>query len=175
MRCALVVGHKSSSPGAVNPARNLSEFEFNARLAIDIWKRLSTSDVEVVLVWRRTYSALPYEINEIDPVLVVSMHANAFDRTVSGSETLYYHRSRMSKKTAEVFQRHFVAGLGLADRGAKPVTREDRGGELLANVDAPAVICEPFFIDNDADLELAISVDLASIYADAIKEGVRLN
>ena len=175
MRCALVVGHKSSSPGAVNPARSLSEFEFNARLALDVWKRLSTtSQVEIILVWRRTYRALADDINEIDPVLAVSMHANAFDRATSGTEVLYYHRSEWSKKLAEAFQRHFVTVLGLADRGTKPITREDRGGELLANISAPAVLCEPFFLDNDADLELAMSVDLAGVYADAIKEGVQL-
>lgn len=175
MRCALVVGHKSSSPGAVNPARGLSEFEFNARLAIDVWKRLSTTAVELVLVWRRTYRTLAEDINALAPVLVVSMHANAFDRTASGTETLYYHRSRTSKNAAEAFQRHIVSALGLANRGAKPVTREDRGGSLLADVDAPMVLCEPFFIDNDGDLELAMSVDLAPVYADAIKEGIELS
>lgn len=173
MRCALVVGHKSSSPGAVNATQSLSEFEFNARLAVDIWKRFYESRVELVIVWRRTYGTLAADVNEVDPVLVVSMHANAsHSGTASGTETLYYHRSKWGKEIAGGFQNHFVSALGLPDRGTKPRTREDRGGGFLGDVAAPAVLCEPFFIDNDSDLERATDIDLAGVYVSAITEGL---
>lgn len=171
----MVVGHKSTSPGAVNPPRGLSEFEFNARLALDVWRRLRvSSSLEPVLVFRRTYESLPQDINAVNPLLVVFMHCNAFDRKASGTEVLYYHRSRTGKKLAEVFQRHFLSKLGLADRGARPVNREDRGGWALAETEAPAVLCEPFFLDNEADLDLVVKSDLATVYAEAINEGMKL-
>lgn len=183
MRCALVVGHKSTSVGAKNMPQDVSEFEFNARLAVDVWKKLSgatvttdwTQIVEPVLVWRRTYESLPHDINDVDPKLVVSMHCNAFNQSTSGTEVLFYHRSDHGRRIARVFQDRFVSALHLPDRGIKPVTREDRGGGLLAGTKAPAVICEPFFIDNDDDLGKALSVDLATVYAGAILEGLKLS
>ena len=36
VRCALVIGHKVTSPGAVNQNMQISEFEFNEQLAFEI-------------------------------------------------------------------------------------------------------------------------------------------
>lgn len=176
MRCALVIGHHSNSPGAENAERSLPEFEFNARLALDIWRRLRGSHDEPVLVFRRTYATLPEDVNAVDPVLVVSLHSNSFkepkgsDWEASGTETLYHHRSKYGRKAAEIFQKKLVGVLELRNRGVKPITREDRGGKLLSEVDAPAILCEPFFIDNNDDLERARGVDLAGAFVDAIHE-----
>ena len=60
--------------------------------------------------------------------------------------------------------------LDLPNRGAKPKTAEDRGGYLLMNTDAPCVIAEPFFIDNNKDLKIAQENkgDLVAAYFSAI-------
>lgn len=169
---ALVVGHKSTSPGAENARRGLTEFEFNAKLAIDLWKRLSTVDVESVIIWRRTYKTLPADVNDVDPHFAVSLHANAsFEHTARGSEVLYYHRSDLGAKIAAIFQEQFIAHLGTRDRGIRPRTAEDRGGYFLKETNCAAVICEPFFIDNDADLESVLdSSNLREAYVEAIKQ-----
>jgi len=44
--------------------------------------------------------------------------------------------------------------LGLPNRGIKPKGTEDRGGYVLRYTNAPCIISEPFFIDNDLDLLL---------------------
>jgi N-acetylmuramoyl-L-alanine amidase len=38
--CALVIGHKKRSPGAVNKNQNLSEFVFNDDLAVRIERKV---------------------------------------------------------------------------------------------------------------------------------------
>ena len=174
MRIALVVGHKSSSTGAHNATHNISEWEYNYRVAIDVWRLLTDSSYDVDVVLRRTWAELPSDINVLEPDLVIAMHCNAFNTKASGTETLYYHRSETSKAVATVVQNEFAKSLKLPDRGIKPITQEDRGGSLLAKTHAPAVLCEPFFIDNDSDLKVGDGIDLSLVYYEAVLEAVKL-
>lgn len=166
--CALVIGHKKASPGAVNEPAGLSEFVFNEDLALQIERRMTRAKVQ--RVYRRTWNELPADINGLGPDFIVSLHCNAYDRRASGTEVLYYHKSTGGKRMAEIFQRRLVDCLGLPDRGVKPKTSEDRGGNLLKNTRAPCIIVEPFFIDNDGDLARARERldDLVAAYASAI-------
>ena len=168
--CALVIGHKKTSPGAMNGSSGLCEFDFNDDLAIRIEGRVRGVDVQ--RVYRRTYETLPGDINDLGPDFIIDLHCNAFNMTASGTEVLYYHRSKKGPEMARILQEHLVGYLGLPDRGIKPKTAEDRGGYLLKNTHAPCVISEPFFIDNDDDLARAMG-DLdgfAAAYAQAIEE-----
>jgi N-acetylmuramoyl-L-alanine amidase len=85
---------------------------------------------------------------------------------------LYYHSSDAGRTIAEILQRCLVDFLSLPDRGIKPKTSEDRGGYLLRYTNAPCVIAEPFFIDNDHDLARAQEdlYGLAAAYTNAIDE-----
>ena len=118
---------------------------------------------------------LPYEyrdINSLDPHFVVSLHCNAYNGQASGTEVLYYHKSKIGEGIAKILQNHLLKFLGLRDRGIQPKTSEDRGGHLLRYTRAPCVIAEPFFIDNDQDLAKATEnlEGLAAAYARAIDE-----
>ena len=168
--CALVIGHKKSSQGAVNSNYGITEFIFNEKLAQLIEEKVEA--VQVQRVYRRTLEALPDDINELNPLFTISLHCNAFNGTASGTEVLYYHRSQTGKRIAEILQQRLVGCLGLQDRGVKPKTSEDRGGLLLRTTNAPCVIAEPFFIDNDQDLAKAQSnlEGLSNAYASAIKD-----
>lgn len=150
--CALVIGHKRQSPGAINEHHNLTEFAFNDKLAQDI--EAKQTDVTIQRVYRRTYKSLPDDINELSPDFVVSLHCNAFDHKASGTEVLYYHHSQTGAEIADILCSELVAGLELRNRGAKPRSAEDRGGYLLRYTKAPCVIAEPFFIDNDKDVDI---------------------
>jgi len=151
MRIALIIGHKKSSPGACNRSYGICEFEFNEKLAHDIASIGKFEDLHIV--YRRTYSALPGDVNSLEPDVAVSLHCNAFNEKATGSEVLFYHSSVKGKEIAKVFQRNVVRVLGLTDRGIKPKGTEDRGGYILRYTHAPCIIIEPFFIDNDRDLE----------------------
>lgn len=151
MKVALVVGHRKGSPGAVNKSTGISEFSFNKDLAEFIKAAVQFADVEVV--YRDSYQGLPGKVNELKPDFIISFHCNAFNTRASGTETLYHHNSVEGKRLAELLQGRIVACLGLPDREIKPRGVEDRGGYLLKNTNAPCVIVEPFFIDNNADFE----------------------
>ena len=169
--CALVIGHKKTSPGAINKKTGITEFEFNDDLIIRIEKKVKNIDIQ--RVYRRTYKELPHDINEFDPDFIISLHCNAFNEKASGTEVLYYHKSEKGKKMAEILLKYLVEYLNLPNRGIKPKTAEDRGGYLLRYTKAPCVIAEPFFIDNDDDLARAQEDigGLAEAYARAI-EGI---
>ena len=168
--CALVIGHKKYSSGAVNEKHGITEFDFNESLAMQIEK--VGTDTQVQRIYRRTYKLLPEDINLLDPDFIVSLHCNAYNKRVSGTEVLFYHKSDMGKNVAEILQTNLVEHLGLSNRGIKPKTTEDRGGYLLRYTDAPCVIAEPFFIDNNRDFEL-VQADLdvlSETYAASIDE-----
>jgi N-acetylmuramoyl-L-alanine amidase len=169
-KCALVIGHKKTSPGASNKESGLTEFQFNDELAIDIEKEVN--EVEVQRVYRRTYNTLPNDINELSPDFIISLHCNAFNETASGTEVLFYHRSKKGKLLAEILNKQLVEALGLKNRGEKPKSGEDRGGYLLKSTIAPCVIAEPFFIDNNSDLKTAQDnrIALITAYANSIRE-----
>ena len=167
--CALVIGHKKASPGAENTSSGVTEFAFNEQLAMEIEQKVS--GVQIQRVYRRTYKTLPGDINELEPDFSISLHCNAFNQTASGTEVLFYHRSDKGRQMAEILNEKLVRALGLKNRGVQPKTAEDRGGYLLKNAAAPCVIAEPFFIDNDMDLEAATSKRqlLVSAYAEGIE------
>lgn len=159
--CALVVGHRKGSPGAINEATGMSEFAFNADLAEFI--AAGVGECKVRVVYRSSYQKLPGDINELKPDFIIALHCNAYDekdgeKEVGGTETLYYHKSERSKELAGVVQGHVVDALRLKDRGIRPRRVEDRGGYLLKYTNAPCIILEPVFIDNNHDLERARSV-----------------
>jgi len=172
--CALVIGHKKNSPGAVNERRKLTEFTFNEALASEIER--AVVGVNIQRVYRRTYTSLPDDLNELDPDFILSLHCNAFNKSASGTEVLYYHRSALGRQMAEILQQQLVYALNLPDRGVKPKNSEDRGGYLLQKTYAPCLIAEPFFIDNDQDLEVASTHYSALIdaYARGIEEMAEL-
>ncbi len=152
---AIVVGHSKVRGGAANPRNGMSEYPFNFSVAQDIAAALNNDEshsVKGVVILRKTgLGSLINEVNDTGADLCISLHCNAFDQTVTGCETLYYHRSKNGKIFAELVQFEMVELMGNADRGIKPKSSEERGGWLLRETNMPCVIAEPFFIDEDGD------------------------
>ena len=168
--CALVIGHSKNSPGASNADTNLYEFEFNDKMARQI--HTLSDQVDILLVYRKTYRELPDDINKLNPDFILSLHCNAFNRQASGTQVLYYHRSSIGKTMAELTQTRLRNCLGLRDRGIEGITSEDRGGYLVRYTRSPCIIAEPFFIDNNNDLAIAQQNfnPLCFAYIDAIND-----
>ncbi len=174
--CALVIGHKKNSPGAVNKTQNLSEFDYNEQLALEIEAGFTGCEkVKIQRIYRRTYSTLPEDINALKPDFIICLHCNAYNTQATGTEVLFYHRSKKGKKLAKILDKNLVNALELSDRGIKAKTTEDRGGYLLKQTSAPCLISEPFFIDNDQDLEIANNrrTELINAYVKSIKKMAR--
>ena len=157
MKIALIIGHHTHSQGAVNKGTGVSEFLYNEKLVAMIHDKMIDSDIIIELVYRNTYSRLPDKVNALNPDWAVSFHCNAYNKEVGGTEVLYHHTNKQAKWLAVQFQEALVDLFNLKDRGIKPVVSEGRGGYLLKYVNAPCVILEPFFIDNNTEFRLGMN------------------
>jgi len=176
MKCNLIVGHRANHPGACNKTHNMCEYLFNNILACDIQDKLKGSDIYISIIYRRTYKTLPDDINKVNPDFFISLHCNAFNGKTNGTETLYYHTSKRSKKMAEILQKNMLKAYGFKNRGVLARTTEDRGGYLLRYTNMPGVIAEPFFIDNDDAYETVMTNydKLVKAYVDSIEAIVKV-
>ena len=173
MKVVLNVGHSLGSGGACNENSDINEFEFNTPLAAMISNTLMIHygiDVYIVNQDEGDYSGLPAKINALTPDLVVSLHANAYNKETEGCEVLFCNGSAYGERLATIACSAMSTLLDNNKRGSFALNKGDRGYYLLHGVVAPAVLLEPFFIDNDEDLAGADSVkqDLANIIAHAI-------
>lgn len=177
-KVAIVVGHLPTDRGAYNKTHDMGEFDFNNELAPMVARHVRLLGMRPVIIYRETYNNLPGQINAAmdhnGDSICLSLHCNAANGKPNGTEVLYYHGSSNSKRLATLLLDEITDCLGLKNRGLKPVDYEyqgsqnDRGGYLLKKTAMPAVIVEPFFIDADSSLELALSKmdDLAKAYAE---------
>lgn len=175
-KIGLVVGHKPTAKGAGNKAKGMYEFDFNNKLASIIAECLISKGYDPIIIYRDTYSGLPNKVNNIAPDIAISLHCNAFNGRASGAEVLYHHSSSNGAKLAKVLQTEIVKVMSESDRGIKPIDYDhkgnqgDRGGWLVEKTSMPVVIAEPFFIDNLASLNKALTrmKFLAEAYAVAV-------
>jgi N-acetylmuramoyl-L-alanine amidase len=151
MKCGLIIGHRANRQGACNKKYGVCEYGFNDQLGCDVYDELKDkgSEINVRIIHRRTYKELPDDINKTGVDFFISMHCNATNGRVNGTEMLYYHTSKRSKKIAEIMQKIMIKVFGFKNRGIRPRTTEDRGGTLLRYTNMPGIIAEPFFIDNN--------------------------
>lgn len=172
-KIVLVIGHTEKSPGAFNTQCGVTEFEFNRKLVKSV-AALIDDRCEIKTVYRERYSDLPEKINAWNPDFVICFHANSYYSRGTGTETLFYHKSKKGKEMATIFQDNIVKVLGLKDRGIKGKSSEERGGFVLRCTTAPCLLLEPFFIDNDDDYKVAVSKypELVSACVDSIYEMV---
>lgn len=164
------VGHDVEDRGACSSCLGYTEWEYNNELASILAGLLMGYGFNPIIVYRKSYTELPEQINNTKADLTISLHCNAFNGSVSGTETLYYGASSKSKALAKSVQTETVIALGLPDRGAKGLKKGDRGYSLLLATEMPHILVEPFFIDNDDDLSVGLEYKrgLARAYAKGI-------
>ena len=170
MKIALVVGHSSKSTGAYNEKLDITEYSLNKIEAKKVSELLDDRGVENVVIYRQTYKDLPSKINKEGADIVLCFHHNSFDEHSTGTETLYYHKSKDGKVFAEIMQKNIVETLGFKDRGIKPKASEDRGGYVLKYTDAPCLILEPCFMSNTKELQEFM--DNLNKYCEAVVRGI---
>ncbi|HEC62161.1 MAG TPA: N-acetylmuramoyl-L-alanine amidase [bacterium] len=152
----LIIGHSSSAGGAYNPDSGLTEWQFNYNLAHRVMGYFTheLDKVDLRLVHRGTEQGNSYElmetvdvVNQHDPVLAVSLHANAYNRERGGHCVLHAQYSKRGNNAAKIFMQCLARALGNPDRGI----RERDNLAILTKTRAPTVVLEPFFIDNSED------------------------
>lgn len=101
--------------------------------------------------------------------VMVSLHLNAFNRRVQGTETLIHRAgTRSDLELAQVIQHELLKALGLRDRGVRRM-----GLAVLGSVPSSVGACclsESFFIDAMPDAQS--TRDLAEKAAIAIADGI---
>jgi len=155
-KAAIIVGHSPQDGGAYNKNIKINEFEYNNRVAKFI--KAFAKDVEIEIVYREaTYSGLPSLVNATNSDLNISLHCNAYDTTASGFEILS-SGSKKSLEFAKLFETNVYYDIfdSIPLRGIKIRAANQRGGRILHKTKAPCILVEPFFIDNDSDLELGL-------------------
>ena len=152
MKIGIGIGHELKSKGASNTVHKISEYDFNDALAKLIKPKLELSGFDVELIYRLNgYTKLPSDINKANPDIYISLHCNAFNSVASGCEMLFAKGSKNGERLAKICQKFVVEALGNNDRGVKVKVKDDRGGHELFGTKMPAIIVEPFFIDNNEE------------------------
>lgn len=180
-KIAIVVGHTPMDGGAFNETHQMSEFDFNNRLAPILAAKLRVLGYIPQIVYRNTYTTLPTDVNITGAHACISLHCNAFNGQPNGCEVLYFIGSEKSKDFASKVLARIPAVMGNKNRGVKGVaydyqgSKGDRGGLLLQKTNMPAIIVEPFFLDSDEMLEKGLKHmdDLAEAYAQGIRDFIK--
>ena len=152
-KLAIVIGHNSTSQGAVRADTGETEYIFNSRIAalMEEYARVKYPDMEVAIFRRQPMGSYSREINRVygqtdawGAHLTMELHFNsAASANATGSETLT-SGTPASMAAAVAVNDEVVATLGLRDRGVK-TRREGRGSQSLISGRAPAILTEPFF------------------------------
>ena len=170
-------GTNPNDPGAVNAKIAVNERDFIKKF-IDMFlipavkeAGLKYTTVQQKPNWYSIDKQVEavYERNDI----AISCHLNASDNPKStGTETLHALGSKNGEKLATLVQAKLVKATGLKDRGLKAITREDRGGRLVAGTKPPCILTELFFLSNEKDYEtcLAKQKEMAKAIVDGILE-----
>ena len=143
-------GHGGSDSGAVGPT-GLKESNVALRTSLSLKEFLVNTGGAQTLLSREsdTYPTLADRVNAANNWSAdrfISVHYNAVsDRSVNGTETLYYtYGSETSKDLAQKLQNRLVEAMGLNNRGIKP--RDNL--YVLKNTRMPAALTESSFISN---------------------------
>lgn len=166
---AIVVGHTRQNPGAKGVAPiDVCEYEYNCALA-ELIRDLGKTRDQVVEIFLRDgvgISGAYQAVAEAEPDAVIELHFNAFNGSVSGTETLYSDKNDdkhvMELEFAQAIHDFICVALGRGvsgDRGLKdrPLSRGERGYSNVNQLfNLPSILVEPFFGDNKVDAELAV-------------------
>lgn len=112
------------------------------------------------------FDSVCYHANDWEADIFVSLHCNAFNTRANGTEVWYC--SERGKVIANSVQKKLIEVLGTVNRGIKQSNKL----WVLKFTDAPAILIEIAFVDNNADCELLLNCqyEIASAIANGIKE-----
>lgn len=173
----LVVGHTMKSPGAAF-ALGENEYQYNKKVADLCEKYISDYEIdvkiEVVLRDRIGLSGAYEKVKSLRPDACIELHFNAFNKRVTGTETLCSANSEdrkfteiVHKNICKVFERD-----GLS-RGIKVIPRSGRGGFSVNALEGiPNCLVEPFF--GDVESEAKMGQEKQGTYARSIVDSVCL-
>lgn len=178
-RVAVVVGHSRIGDAGSISHGGISEWEYNRMVAIHLKSKLMARGYHAMVVYniprddyRSAMSWVADKIKEFEADIAIELHFNASgSHTAKGHEWLYWHTSVKGRKLASCLEVSMIQRrIGFPVRGTKPKESGDLGAHFLSKTHCPAIICEPFFGDNEQEWDYwkDKQEDLAEIDARAI-------
>lgn len=164
------IGHGGSDNGATYGS--LNEKEINLTMAMACREKLIAHGVEVgVSRWTNeetdTVSQEVQECNQYNPDITIEIHNNAGGG--DGFECFYWVGDSNGKRLANLIENH-VQAIGQNSRGCK----DGKKLHYVNSTKMTCVLCEGFFLDNEADNQIADTVEEQKMfgyaYANAILE-----
>ena len=180
-------GHGGKDPGALNKVdKTIKEKDYTLDTSLAATEYLRKNNINVVLT-RETDLASNKELslgersslaNSIEPELVVSVHFNAYNGTARGIEAYYKYKDRnggTSKTLASNVVNSILEEFSLPNRGLK--TRVGSNGvtdyyHMIREVNAPSIIIESSFIDNEEDQKLVNTLERRQLLGTQIGKGI---
>lgn len=150
--------------GAVNPVYGTRECDVARNAGKMLAQYLEIAGCDVYVLQDDNLSYVCENSNRWGADIFVSLHCNAFNTQVRGTETLY--KSFNGQRLANDIQSQIIRSINTVDRGVK--IRDDLW--VLNGTDATAVLVEMAFIDNEEDHEILVN-DLDTIVR-AIARGI---
>jgi len=178
---AIVVGHSRMGDwGAVAADTMTTEWVYNNELAWMIQDHLPSSIHSTVIdsIPAKTYAkAVQYlqkKLNPLDIELVVELHFNSGPPTAQGYEVYHWETSLKGKQAAEnILQKLKGTFPNNVNRGIKHRnSTAQRGGRFLKELQAPALILEPFFGSNQREWKFFKNKENKTYLAKAIASGI---
>lgn len=148
MHVYLSEGHDAKRRGAVNATYNLSEYDLSVPLAALVFSELTHLPAVTLMEQDTLKDAIrSMKAKHVNKTISVEFHFNSnAGAPQSGCETLYLHN--LALPLAESVQGAMQGFMGNRDRRVK---RRDNLGFLKTG--SVAIILEPFFINNNDELE----------------------
>lgn len=177
-------GHGGKDPGKVG-VNGALEKDINLAIALILRDLMEAEGYKVVMV-RETDCGLYEEsdsnkknadmrnrvklIEEVKPLLAVSIHQNSFTQeSSSGAQVFYYKGSVEGKKLASVMQKTIKDYIG---DGNHRVEKENTAYYMLKKSTCPLVIIECGFLSNYREANLLMTNEYQTKMAEAIQNGI---
>lgn len=178
--CVVIdAGHGGWDPGKVSASGAL-EKDINLALALQLREKLEEHNIEVYLTRSDDNSLSDSKqadfqkrialIEEISPILTVSIHQNSFtDSSVAGPQVFYYQSSNEGQELAEILQTELNDTLNpVSPRSVK----SNDNYYLIKNTPTPTVIVECGFLSNPTEAALLCDAEYQSKISDALCVGI---
>ena len=170
-------GHGGTDPGKVG-VNGVLEKEINLQIAGKVKQELEKKGYQVIMTRETDDSSESKRedmkkrvelINDVMPVLTVSIHQNSYtDPSVNGAQVFYYTSSKESAEVAGIMQQEFQILEPQNTRQPKA----DNSFYMLKNTKGPIIIVECGFLSNPKDAEKLAKDEYQNDLADTICNGI---
>ena len=145
-------GGTTGDPGCLSADKKIKERDYIKAFIDGVFlPALTKKGREYKTIQQQTWYTIDKQVNAAHKPgdICISFHLNASDNNeATGTETLCSKGSKNGSKLAILVNDAVVKTIGIKNRGIKEITREDRGGRLVAGTTPPAVLTELFFLTN---------------------------